>query len=210
MLSECLIEMLMHFLIEYGVKVSFRLSALIMSKLLHDILQNVFSLHTFFDVQMCNTLFDTLIVSGDNNMQLATCALIVRMCSFQSWWGDFLANCFTKLYSSQNTKTFPQDRWECTWWNTIQNKINITFSYFRVFFLLTYLGRKSIAMGSCRIVVIDSILKTLATLLVPLSSSIAENLDVTGSKTDFQLISWLLLFLSVCIDDGVDKKDQSK
>ncbi len=79
-----------------------------------------------------------------------------------------------------------------------------------MFFLLTYLGRKSIAMGSCRIVVIDSILKTLATLLVPLSSSIAENLDVTGSKTDFQLISWLLLFLSVCIDDGVDKKDQSK
>lgn len=65
-------------------------------------------------------------------------------------------------------------------------------------------------MGSCRIVVIDSILKTLATLLVPLSSSIVENLDVTGSKTDFQLISWLLLFLSVCIDDGVDKKDQSK
>lgn len=65
-------------------------------------------------------------------------------------------------------------------------------------------------MGSCRIVVIDAILKTLATLLVPLSSSIAENLDVTGSKTDFQLISWLLLFLSVCIDDGVDKKDQSK
>lgn len=64
-------------------------------------------------------------------------------------------------------------------------------------------------MGSCRIVVIDSILKTLATLLVPLSSSIAENVDVTGSKTDFQLISWLLLFLSVCIDDGVDKKDQS-
>lgn len=67
-------------------------------------------------------------------------------------------------------------------------------------------------MGSCRVVVIDSILKTLSTLLVPLSSSIGENVDVdvTGSKTDFQLISWLLLFLSVCIDDGVDKKDQSK
>lgn len=65
-------------------------------------------------------------------------------------------------------------------------------------------------MGSCRVVVIDSILKTLAILLVPLSSLIGENVDVTGSKTDFQLISWLLLFLSVCIDDGVDKKDQSK
>lgn len=65
-------------------------------------------------------------------------------------------------------------------------------------------------MGSCRIVVIDSILKTLATLLVPLSGSIDDNLDVTGSKTDFQLISWLLLFLSVCIDDSADKKDQSK
>lgn len=83
--------------------------------------------------------------------------------------------------------------------------------------MLTFLGRKSIAMGPSRTTVIDSILKTLATLLVPLSQNASamenqdyHNDDLTGSKTDFQLISWLLLFLSVCLDDGVDKKEQSK
>ena len=90
--------------------------------------------------------------------------------------------------------------------------ISFFFSY-SVFFLLTYLGRKSIAMNPSRTTVIDAILKTLATLLVPLSEN-AENHnyhndDLTGSKTDFQLISWLLLFLSVCLDDGIDKKEQS-
>lgn len=71
-------------------------------------------------------------------------------------------------------------------------------------------------MGSCRSIVIDAILKTLATLLVPLSANITamddqefHNDDVTGAKTDFQLITWLLLFLSVCLDDGIDKKEQS-
>lgn len=130
-------------------------------------------------------------------MQLSTCSLLVRMCSFQPWWGEFLASTFTKLYSSQNSKIFPQDR---------------------VFFLLTYLGRKSITMGMSRTTVIDAILKTLATLLVPLSPNTTaanhqqqqyHNDDITGAKTDFQLISWLLLFLSVCLDDGTDKKEQS-
>lgn len=70
-------------------------------------------------------------------------------------------------------------------------------------------------MGSCRTIVIDAILKTLATLLVPLStiSSMDQdyhNDDITGAKTDFQLISWLILFLSICLDDGVDKKEPSK
>lgn len=151
-----------------------------------------------FTLETCNILFNTLVVSGDNNMQLSTCSLLVRMCSFQPWWGEFLASTFTKLYSSQNSKIFPQDR---------------------VFFLLTYLGRKSITMGMSRTTVIDAILKTLATLLVPLSPNTTtptnhqqqqyHNDDITGAKTDFQLISWLLLFLSVCLDDGTDKKEQS-
>lgn len=63
-----------------------------------------------FTQETCNTLFNTLVVSGDNNMQLATCSLLVRMCCFQPWWGEFLADTFTKLYSSQNSKIFPQDR----------------------------------------------------------------------------------------------------
>lgn len=160
-------------------------------------LQNVVPIHSMFTLETCNILFNTLVVSGDNNMQLSTCSLLVRMCSFQPWWGEFLASTFTKLYSSQNSKIFPQDR---------------------VFFLLTYLGRKSITMGMSRTTVIDAILKTLATLLVPLSPNTTasnhqqqqyHNDDITGAKTDFQLISWLLLFLSVCLDDGTDKKEQS-
>lgn len=91
-LSECLIEVLLHFIIEYGVK-------------------NVLSLHSMFNLKTCTILFNTLVVSGDNNMQLATCSLLVRMCCFQQWWGEFLASTFTRLYSSQNTKIFPQDRY---------------------------------------------------------------------------------------------------
>lgn len=92
-LSECLVEILLHFIIEYGVK-------------------NVLSLHSMFNLKTCTTLFNTLVVSGDNNMQLATCSLLVRMCCFQQWWGEFLASTFTRLYSSQNTKIFPQDRYK--------------------------------------------------------------------------------------------------
>lgn len=84
-----------------------------------------------------------------------------------------------------------------------------------MFFLLTYLGRKSIAISSTRgAVVIDAILKTLATLLTSMRSTTINEQNhynnIIGNKIDFQLISWLLLFLSVCLDDGIDKKDQGK
>jgi hypothetical protein len=44
-------------------------------------------------------------------MQLSACTLLVRMCGLQPWWGDFLAKTITRLYSSQNTSIFPQDRY---------------------------------------------------------------------------------------------------
>ena len=93
------------------------------------------------------------------------------------------------------------------------------FLFFRIFFLLTYLGRRSIGMGTCRSIVIDAVLKTLAKLLAPISprfqeaSEAADNLaagSVNGNlwtKTDLQLITWLLLFLSVCLDDN-ERKDK--
>lgn len=94
--------------------------------------------------------------------------------------------------------------------------------------MLTYLGRRSIAMGTCRSIVIDAILKSLAKLLAPISSKVQgkgfgfpANAAESGSssvgssdnlwtKTDLQLISWLLLFLSVCLDDCSDRKDKCK
>ncbi|XP_021713192.1 baculoviral IAP repeat-containing protein 6 isoform X3 [Aedes aegypti] len=169
-LSECLIETLLHLITTYGV-------------------QNVANIYPYFDLETCNLLFDTLVINGDTHIQLATCSMLVRMCCFQSWWGEFLADKFLKLYSSQNSRIFPQDR---------------------VFFLLTYLGRKSISMGSCRSIVIDAILKSLATLLAPLSQNSASGLNI-WCNTDLNLLGWILLFLSVCLDDGMadGKKDQS-
>lgn len=92
-LSECLVESLLHFLIKYGPK-------------------SVSTLHHFFDLSTCNLMFKTLVINGDSHIRLATCALLVRMCSFtfKPWWGDFFANTFTSLFSSQNVEVFPQDR----------------------------------------------------------------------------------------------------
>jgi baculoviral IAP repeat-containing protein 6 (apollon) len=56
--------------------------------------------------------------------------------------------------------------------------------------------------------VIDSILKTIATLLAPMSSSFDNRLGV-WRNTDLVLLSWLLLFLSVCLDDTSEKKENS-
>ncbi|XP_065072528.1 baculoviral IAP repeat-containing protein 6 isoform X2 [Ochlerotatus camptorhynchus] len=169
-LSECLIETLLHLITTYGV-------------------QNVANIYPYFDLDTCNLLFDTLVINGDTHIQLATCSMLVRMCCFQPWWGEFLADKFLKLYSSQNSRIFPQDR---------------------VFFLLTYLGRKSISMGTCRSIVIDAVLKSLATLLAPLAQNSASGLNI-WCNTDLNLLGWILLFLSVCLDDGMvdGKKDQS-
>ncbi|XP_055591797.1 baculoviral IAP repeat-containing protein 6-like isoform X1 [Uranotaenia lowii] len=169
-LSECLIETLLHLITTYGG-------------------QNVANIYSHFDQDTCNLLFDTLVINGDTHIQLATCSILVRMCCFKPWWGEFLAEKFLKLYSSQNSRIFPQDR---------------------VFFLLTYLGRKSISMGSCRSIVIDGILKALATLLAPISANHTNRSNI-WCNTDLNLIGWILLFLSVCLDEGVNdgKKDPS-
>ncbi|XP_034488815.1 baculoviral IAP repeat-containing protein 6 [Drosophila innubila] len=181
-LSLSLVEVLLHFSIEYGIK-------------------NILPVHQRFNVVTAKALFNSLVVYGDAQLQLATCSLLVRMCCFQPWWGDFLADTFCSLFSAQNCKAFPQDR---------------------IFFLLTYLGRRSIAMGACRSIVIDAVLKTLVKLLAPISphykfqseqpstsASAAERSAAMGSTSDLQLITWLLLFLSVCLDDNNDRKDKS-
>ncbi|XP_075144573.1 BIR repeat containing ubiquitin-conjugating enzyme [Haematobia irritans] len=178
-LGQALIEILLNFSIEYSLK-------------------DMMAMQQLFTVDVANMLFNSFVVYGDAHIQLATCSLLVRMCCVQSWWGDFLANIFCTLFSSQNSKIFPQDR---------------------IFFLLTYLGRRSISMGNCRSIVIDAILKTLAKQLAPISPRYQEatssglnmsNAETSSggslcTKSDLQLITWLLLFLSVCLDDRKDK-----
>lgn len=78
-------------------------------------------------------------------------------------------------------------------------------------------------MGACRSIVIDAVLKTLVKLLAPISphykfqseqpstsASAAERSAAMGSTSDLQLITWLLLFLSVCLDDNNERKDKCK
>jgi baculoviral IAP repeat-containing protein 6 (apollon) len=92
-LSECLIESLLHFIITYGS-------------------QSISTLHNFFDLQTCNLMFKTLVVNGDSHIRIATCSMLVKMCSFtfKPWWGNFFADTFSTLFSSQNVEIFPQDR----------------------------------------------------------------------------------------------------
>lgn len=69
----------------------------------------------------------------------------------------------------------------------------------RVFILLTFLGRKSLAGGAPRCSVLDSVLGTLTRLLSPLSTHEAGFLR---AEMDLSLIGWILLFLSVCLDSN--------
>ncbi|KAG5670331.1 hypothetical protein PVAND_000606 [Polypedilum vanderplanki] len=167
-ISECLVESLLHFITTYGTL-------------------SIATLHNFFDLNICNLMFKTLVINGDSHIRIATCSMLVKMCSYtlKPWWGTFFSDIFTTLFSSQNIEIFPQDR---------------------VFILLTYLGKKSIQSATCRTIVIDSILKTVATLLAPLSNNYESRLGI-WRNTDLTLLSWLLLFLSVCLDDNNEKKD---
>lgn len=92
-LSECLVESLLHFVTTYGSL-------------------SISTLHNFFDLKTCNLMFKTLVINGDSHIRIATCSMIVKMCSYlvKPWWGNFFSDIFTSLFSSQNIEIFPQDR----------------------------------------------------------------------------------------------------
>lgn len=92
-ISECLVELLLHFIITYGQ-------------------HSISSLHNFFDLNTCNLMFKTLVINGDSHIRIASCSMLVKMCSYtlKPWWGNFFADTFTNLFSSQNVEVFPQDR----------------------------------------------------------------------------------------------------
>ncbi|XP_054283105.1 baculoviral IAP repeat-containing protein 6 [Macrosteles quadrilineatus] len=140
------------------------------------------------DQSMCEQLFHWLCVGEETRTQLATCTLLVRICGLQPWWGDFLVSTLTNLYSSNQVNIFPQDR---------------------VFILLVYLGRKSLCGGASRSTVIDSVLKTLLMQLTPLALT---NLSpgFLQSNMDLPLISWLLLFLSQCLDSTPNSSEETQ
>lgn len=70
------------------------------------------------------------------------------------------------------------------------------FFVFRVFILLTFLGRKSLIAGGSKSSVIEAMVRTLGKLLEPLTNARPSD----SNRLDITLIGWVLLFLSVCLD----------
>ncbi|XP_034941309.1 baculoviral IAP repeat-containing protein 6 isoform X2 [Chelonus insularis] len=150
------------------------------------------SLYDIFTPTICERFFHSVcVVTPAPRLQLHAAALLARMAGHQPWWGNFLANTLVNLYSTSSTHIFPQDR---------------------VFILLTFLGRKSLIAGANKSSVIDSMVRTLGKLLVPLSSDQPFNV----ARLDTTLIGWVLLFLSVCLDttanhgSGSEDNDKNK
>ncbi|XP_022103700.1 LOW QUALITY PROTEIN: baculoviral IAP repeat-containing protein 6-like [Acanthaster planci] len=134
------------------------------------------SLQKMLQETACKALFKNLCVMGTPSLRLRTGTLLVRVCSSQPWWGEFLASSLQEFFSSEQTAVFPQDR---------------------VFILLAYLGQKSLASNNSASV-LESLLNLLAKLMSPLlDGSIQAG---TGGSLDLALIGWVLLFLSRTLD----------
>lgn len=73
---------------------------------------------------------------------------------------------------------------------------------FRVFILLSYLGRKSLMAGA-KNCVLESVMRALGQLVKPLTENCGGFLR---AQLDLSLIGWLLLFLSSCLDACVPEE----
>ncbi|XP_033217381.1 baculoviral IAP repeat-containing protein 6 isoform X2 [Belonocnema kinseyi] len=151
------------------------------------------TLYDAFTPSICERLFKSICVdTSAPRLQLHAVALLARMAGHQPWWGNFLANTLTTLFTASSTHIFPQDR---------------------VFILLTFLGRKSLISGANKSSVVEAMVRTLGKLLAPISNSQTSS----SSRLDTTLIGWVLLFLSVCLDTNAnhnpcleDTHDKSK
>ncbi|CAH1791767.1 unnamed protein product [Owenia fusiformis] len=135
------------------------------------------TLYTVFDLGFCEALFNKLCVCGSRQTQVTTGMLLVRLCGNQPWWGDFLGRALQQLYSTEQHLTFPQDR---------------------VFMLLSALAQKALT-GNKGSDMIDSLLALLTKLLSPLTGEYQAYANSHGSL-DLQLVGWLVLLLSRCLD----------
>lgn len=133
------------------------------------------------DKQSCQKLFQGLCVSQGPRVQMLTATLLVKCCGKQAYWGDFIADTLSRMFSTNYTLQFPQDR---------------------VFVLLSYLGRKSPERG----IVLDATLRVLAEVLAPLS---LPNGPLLAVSTDLSLLGWILLYLSQQLDTSNKSESQT-
>jgi len=69
------------------------------------------ALYESFTPSFAASLFRSLCVHGTRKTQTHAGVLLVRVCSPQPWWGEFLGNMLEEFFSSDQAVTvFPQDR----------------------------------------------------------------------------------------------------
>jgi baculoviral IAP repeat-containing protein 6 (apollon) len=69
------------------------------------------ALYESFTPSFAASLFRSLCVHGTRKTQTHAGVLLVRVCSAQRWWGEFLGNMLQEFFASDQTATmFPQDR----------------------------------------------------------------------------------------------------
>ena len=58
----------------------------------------------------CSLLFTTLCVHGVPKLHARPCAVLIRLCGSQPWWGRFITNAALELFSSSQTAVFNRER----------------------------------------------------------------------------------------------------
>ena len=58
----------------------------------------------------CSLMFTTLCIHGVPKLHARACALLIRLCGSQQWWGRFLTSAATQLFGSRQTAIFNKER----------------------------------------------------------------------------------------------------
>ena len=131
----------------------------------------------------CRLLFSSLCVHGVLRVQARACALLLRLCGSQPWWGEMVVSTASDLFSPQQNTSFNKKRWGGVYISLYSSDfLSLSpSSLSRVLLQLSALCQRSSHHSS----VITSLLHTLSSLLPPSPTPTAD-----------PQLHWLLLLLS--------------
>lgn len=124
------------------------------------------------DIETCQKLFHGFCVSQSPRLQFLAATYLKNTSAKCDFWGNFLADILSQMFSSSYSQTFPQDR---------------------VFTLIAYLSKLSPHRSS----VLDAALRVTYECL----NNLEENRKpLLAISVDLPLLSWLLMYLSLQLD----------
>lgn len=129
---------------------------------------------------LCKHLFDGLCVSEPARIQLLGAMFLEKSCGSSIFWGSFLADTLTELFSTSSTSVVQQDR---------------------LFVLLIYLSRKSSESSA----IVDAALRVVYKTLKPIETNRSLLLAV---NVDLPFLSWLLMYISLQLTFDVNGDDR--